>query len=94
MTFYDQQGYPYNSEGTLFYPGTAINYDGPVPSMRLKVLRNGAQDYEYFALLASAGLSDQALVIVSRVVSSWLEWSHDPQDYYNARADLAALLAP
>ncbi|HEY7677386.1 MAG TPA: glycoside hydrolase domain-containing protein, partial [Candidatus Methylomirabilis sp.] len=42
MTYPDQNG-----NGSLFYPGE----DGPVESIRLEVLRDGIEDYEYFALL-------------------------------------------
>jgi len=36
-----------NGNGLLFYPGE----DGPVSSIRLEVLRDGIEDYEYFCLL-------------------------------------------
>jgi hypothetical protein len=36
-----------NGNGSLYYPGP----DGPVPSIRLEVLRDGMEDYEYLARL-------------------------------------------
>ncbi|MBI4341154.1 MAG: DUF4091 domain-containing protein [Candidatus Omnitrophica bacterium] len=36
-----------NGNGSLYYPGP----DGPVPSLRLEVLRDGLEDYEYLARL-------------------------------------------
>ena len=42
MTYPDQNG-----NGSLFYPGE----EGPVDTIRLEVLRDGIEDYEYFALL-------------------------------------------
>jgi hypothetical protein len=36
-----------NGNGALYYPGP----DGPVSSIRLEVLRDGMEDYEYLALL-------------------------------------------
>lgn len=36
-----------NGNGYLYYPGK----EGPVPSIRLKVTRDGLEDYEYFYLL-------------------------------------------
>lgn len=50
-------------DGTLFYPGTPGRIGGstdiPVESIRLKLIREGMEDYEYFTLLA--GLGDRAL---------------------------------
>ena len=39
-----------NGDGTLFYPGP----DGVLPSLRLKFLRDGLEDYEYLVLLRNA----------------------------------------
>ena len=52
-----------NGDGTLFYPGTPAKIGGtthvPVASIRLKMIREGMEDYEYLKLLADAG--DEAL---------------------------------
>ena len=37
----------FNGDGMLFYPGIK----GPMPSIRLKALRDGFEDYEYYTLL-------------------------------------------
>lgn len=39
------------SEGCLLWPGRSFGLDGPIPSIRLKRLRRGLQDYEYLWLL-------------------------------------------
>jgi hypothetical protein len=48
-----------NGDGTLFYPGTPAKIGGtsqvPVASLRLKLIREGMEDYEYFKALADAG---------------------------------------
>ena len=44
----------YNGEGMLFYPGEDAGIDGPIASIRLKNLRDGMEDYEYFTLLEKA----------------------------------------
>lgn len=36
-----------NGDGYLFYPGTEIGIDGPVGTIRLEVLRESMEDYEY-----------------------------------------------
>ena len=48
-----------NGDGTLFYPGTPAKIGGtthvPVASIRLKMIREGMEDFEYLTLLARAG---------------------------------------
>ncbi|GIP41207.1 hypothetical protein J31TS4_44870 [Paenibacillus sp. J31TS4] len=36
-----------NGDGYLFYPGTEVGIDGPVGTIRLEVLRESMEDYEY-----------------------------------------------
>jgi hypothetical protein len=48
-----------NGDGTLFYPGTPSKIGGssqiPVASIRLKMIREGMEDYEYLKLLTDLG---------------------------------------
>jgi hypothetical protein len=48
-----------NGDGTLFYPGTPEHIGGahdiPISSLRLALIRQGLQDYEYLKLLADLG---------------------------------------
>jgi len=46
----------------IYYPGEPVGSDGPVPSLRLKAVRRGLQDYEYMWLLAEKLGGDQAAV--------------------------------
>lgn len=41
-----------NGDGLLLYPGQPFGTDQPLPSIRLKLLREGLQDYELLRLLA------------------------------------------
>ena len=51
-----------NGDGTLFYPGRPGTIGGttqiPLESIRLKLIREGLEDYEYFVLLSN--LTDSA----------------------------------
>ena len=51
-----------NGDGTLFYPGTASRIGGrtpvPVASIRLKMIREGMEDYEYLKKVADLGGAD------------------------------------
>jgi len=48
-----------NGDGTLFYPGTADKVGGdtdiPVASLRMKMIREGMEDFEYLKALSDAG---------------------------------------
>jgi len=97
--------------GILFYPGAMLPtigfpaIRGPVGSVRMKTLRRGLLDYEYFALLRSLGGDPDP--VVSRIISSALNeeapedpsshplrgkhgaWSHDPAEWDGARGEIA-----
>jgi len=62
-----------NGDGTLFYPGTPARIGGttpvPVPSIRLELIRDGMEDYEYLHALDAAGdgafAGDQAATFIT-----------------------------
>src|ERR1700748_2195313 len=60
-----------NGDGTLFYPGTTAKIGGqteiPVESLRLKMVRDGMEDYELLAMAKSLGLGAQATQIAQGV---------------------------
>jgi hypothetical protein len=82
----------YNGEGTLVYPGRAVGYEGIAPSLRLKALRDGIEDYEYLAILERAGLADAAQQVVMPLAGSWFQWETDAGAYETARAKLAEMI--
>lgn len=82
----------YHGEGSLLYPGRAAGYDGLAPSLRLKALRDGSEDYEYLAILRRAGQGDAALAQVQTVARSWFDWDPDPDAYLRVRQELARLI--
>jgi hypothetical protein len=82
----------FNGEGTIVYPGQAVGYDGIAPSLRLKALRDGIEDYEYLAILERLDLAEQAEKVVLPVAGSWFKWQSDPAGYEKARAALAEMI--
>ncbi|MFL5349335.1 MAG: glycoside hydrolase domain-containing protein [Hyalangium sp.] len=73
----DQYLYFGNGDGTLFYPGTPAAIGGttqiPVPSLRLKLIRLGLQDYEWLKAVSDAGDPDYAQRVARRVLPvAWL----------------------
>ena len=89
---YCEGGHFWNGEGNLLYPGRAVGFDGIVPSMRLKALRDGLEDYELLALLERAGQASEAERIVKPLAASWFQWEKAPAAYDAARAELARLI--
>ncbi|MFZ0410755.1 MAG: glycoside hydrolase domain-containing protein, partial [Candidatus Acidiferrales bacterium] len=90
-------------DGTLLYPGGPIsskdNYMGPgvthpiwLPSLRLKMIRDGMQDYEYLKVLTAAGKGS----LVTTQISSWITNSYtfnvDPAGITAARQALGTAL--
>ena len=75
----------FNGEGALFYPGEDAGIDGPVASIRLKNLRDGMEDYEYFVLLEK--VRGQAMVdaLVRSIVPTWGTWNQDPYQLLKVR---------
>ena len=61
----------YNGEGVLVYPGDKAGIKGVAPSMRLKWLRDGVEDYEYIQLLKDHGYTDWVFNIAQRVGADW-----------------------
>jgi hypothetical protein len=65
-----------NGDGTLFYPGTPERIGGstgvPVPSIRLKLIRLGIQDYEWLKAVSDAGDPDFARGVARKLIpSAW-----------------------
>lgn len=83
----------YNGEASLFYPGTDAGFAGPVVSMRMKQIREGMEDYEYFALLAKLGEKAFADESVNRIAESWKQWDDNPAHLYDLREQLAQRLS-
>jgi hypothetical protein len=83
-----------NGDGTLFYPGTPSRIGGqtdvPVASIRLKMIREGMEDYEYLRALSDAGDPATARQIARQLFPSAYETEVDPAKLLAAREAIAA----
>lgn len=70
---------PYPGDGMLVYPGEQVGVKGVVPSMRLRCLREGVEDYEYIEILKHLGQNDRALKVSKLVGRDWRNWTQDLQ---------------
>jgi hypothetical protein len=110
IMYYGQSKNPWLDPDSTTDPGKTLNGTGylcypakpgvpePIPSIRLKSFRRGAQDYEYLRLLSGRGEAgrNKAEQIAQTVLFSALhktkkqygekgDWSHNPEDWEKAR---------
>ncbi len=79
----------WNGEGMLFYPGSDVGIEGPIGCIRLKNLRDGMEDYEYFVLLEKLGGSAIVDELVRESVPTWGAWDQNPNRLMERRKRLA-----
>ncbi len=91
----DVTGYSaaYPAEGMLVYPAQQVGLQGVLPSMRLKWLRDGVDDYDYIQLLKERGHGDWALGISRSVGPDWRDWTRDTNALEAARRQLGEKIA-
>ncbi len=88
-----------NGNALLIYsPGIVPNVDGPCPSIRLKTMRNGVQEYEYMRLLSDIDKNnDRVNNIVNRIIKQPFGdksignldvWSYDPEEWDKGRNEM------
>jgi hypothetical protein len=85
-----------NGDGNLFYPGRPDRIGGrtdiPIESIRLKLIREGMEDYEYLALLAKLGGSKAADEYADRIVKKPYLWESRPETFLKVRQELGEAL--
>lgn len=85
-----------NGDGTLFYPGKPDRIGGatdiPIESIRLKLIREGMEDYEYLVLAAKLGGEELARGFGSRIVREAYQWESRPEVFLNVRQELGRTL--
>jgi uncharacterized protein (TIGR03437 family) len=84
---YSSNNYP--GEGLLVYPGYQVGIEGVAPSMRLKWLRDGIEDYEYVQILKLAGHASDALSLAASVGPDWRNWTRDVNKLLSVRDQIA-----
>jgi hypothetical protein len=79
----------YNGGGYLLYPGVPCGIEGPVSCMRLKNIRDGLEDYEYFVLLEKRAGPQAVQSLVDRIAPNWWDYARDPKTILAVRAEMA-----
>jgi hypothetical protein len=102
-TYHERNGEVQNGQGFLVYRGETMGLEEPVASIRLKLMRRGNQDYEYFWLLSKKpGGKEQADAIAKSAIhdplgttASWGSpgmWQHNAEEWDKARAKMGELI--
>lgn len=74
-----------NGEGTLLMPGLPAGVDGPLPTIRLKTVRDGLDCHKYLRILSDLGGRSISDEVARGVAASYREWSSDYAAYLAAR---------
>jgi hypothetical protein len=81
-----------NGDGTLFYPGRPATIGGktdiPIESIRLKLIRDGLEDYEYLVLLSKTEGHAAASHYVDGLVTNVYTYSRDAAKLYDVRRQI------
>jgi hypothetical protein len=89
----DQLLFGGNGDGTLFYPGRARTLGGtrdiPVESVRLALIREGLEDYEYLKLYAKVAGDKEAEALAASIAGKTYKWEHDAARLMAARRKMA-----
>ena len=85
-----------NGDGTLFYPGRPDRIGGrthiPIESIRLKLIREGMEDYEYLALFAKQAGRGAASRYADQIVKELYSWESRSEPFLKVRLDLGKAL--
>lgn len=85
-----------NGDGTLFYPGHPNRIGGrsdiPIESIRLKLIREGMEDYEYLSLLDQLVGGEVADRFSDRIVKAAYLWESRAEVFLQVRREMGALL--
>jgi len=78
-----------NGDGTLFYPGRPDVVGGvthiPIESIRLKLIREGLEDYEYLTILARQKGDGPVMEAINGLLRNTYDYDQDPKKLYAVR---------
>lgn len=73
-------------EGHMVYPGEEVGLPGNIiPGVRMKMFREGSEDFEYIQILKDLGQEQFALSTARSVGSDFRAWTQEKDELYAAR---------
>ncbi|MGC8642742.1 MAG: glycoside hydrolase domain-containing protein [Isosphaeraceae bacterium] len=79
-------------DGSLLYPGTPVGIDGPVSSLRLEVIRDGLEDFDYLTLAEKRLGSEATSKLIARIAPKLTSYETDPLVLEKVRRELGQAL--
>jgi hypothetical protein len=77
-----------HGDGSLLYPGKQVGIDGPVSSLRLEVIRDGIEDFDYLCLAEKLIGEEATSGYIRRLARSLTDYEHDPWKLEKVRRDV------
>jgi hypothetical protein len=88
----DTIGTGFYGDGSLLYPGNKVGIDGPVGSIRLEVLRDGLEDFDYLTLADQRLGPEATRKYVARITRSLTDYEQSPARLEEVRRELGDAL--
>lgn len=85
-------GFAYG-DGRLIYCGAKYNLRGPISSIRLELVRDGIEDFQYLKMAEERFGREKVDEILRRVTTGILDYTRDPDVLRQARNELGEMLA-
>lgn len=89
----DEPDFVGNGDGVLLYPGEPQGLPGPVPSLRLELVRAGVQITALAEALQQRGRAEEARRILEKVLPGTAKYDHDPAAWEQAESELLTAVA-
>jgi hypothetical protein len=88
----DTIGTHFYGDGSLLYPGNKVGIDGPVGSIRLEVLRDSLEDFDYLTLADRLLGPEATKGYIAKIARSSTDYERDPARFESVRRELATAL--
>jgi hypothetical protein len=88
----DTLGATFYGDGLLLYPSQKDPSDGPVGSLRLEVLRDSLEDFDYLTLADRLLGPNVTRSYIAKVARSSTDYQRDPVQFEKVRRELGAAL--
>ena len=81
-----------SGDGSLLYPGNKVGVDGPVPSLRLAVIRDGIEDFDYLCMAEEAIGHEATMGYIRRIAKDLQDYTTDPWAMEKVRRELGKVI--
>lgn len=92
MRTYEFGGRGAYGDGALVYPGDRVGINGPVTSIRLELLRDGMDDFDYLTLFEKARGKEAMKALIARATTDLNTYTTDPALLDALRREMAGVL--